>query len=100
MHVLFSTDFTLLKPLENRNKFGSCKVYSYDTVTHSKTVVHGQQRIGNEALVLFSLFFQPEQYFSLTTNQPTVFFSRLISTAERGLQYTVANLLVLHTMDL
>jgi hypothetical protein len=28
-------------------------------------------------------FFQPEQYFSLTTNQPTVFFSRLISTAER-----------------
>jgi hypothetical protein len=29
------------------------------------------------------LFFQPEQYFSLTTNQPTVFFSRLISTAER-----------------
>jgi hypothetical protein len=29
-----------------------------------------------------------------------VFFSRLISTAERGLQYTVANLLVLHTMDL
>jgi hypothetical protein len=32
--------------------------------------------------VFFSLFFQPEQYFSLTTNQPTVFFSRLISTAE------------------
>jgi hypothetical protein len=32
------------------------------------------------------LFFQPEQYFSLTTNQPTVFFSRLISPAERGLK--------------
>jgi hypothetical protein len=31
------------------------------------------------------LFFQPEQYFSLTTNQPTMFFSRLISPAERGL---------------
>jgi hypothetical protein len=31
----------------------------------------------------FGLFFQSEQYFSLTTNQPTVFFSRLISTAER-----------------
>jgi hypothetical protein len=31
------------------------------------------------------LFFQPEQYFSLTTNQSIVFFSRLISTAERGL---------------
>jgi hypothetical protein len=29
-------------------------------------------------------FFQSEQYFSLTTNQPTVFFSRLISPAERG----------------
>jgi hypothetical protein len=29
-------------------------------------------------------FFQPEQYFSLTTNQPTVFFSQLISTVERG----------------
>jgi hypothetical protein len=28
-------------------------------------------------------FFQSEQYFSLTTNQPTVFFSRLISIAER-----------------
>jgi hypothetical protein len=32
---------------------------------------------------LFSLFFQPEQYFSLTKNQPTVFFSRLIIPAER-----------------
>jgi hypothetical protein len=32
---------------------------------------------------LFQLVFQPEQYFSLTTNQPTVFFSRLIGTAER-----------------
>jgi hypothetical protein len=30
------------------------------------------------------LFFQPKQCFSLTTNQPTVFFSRLINTAERG----------------
>jgi hypothetical protein len=29
------------------------------------------------------LFFQPEQYFSLTKNQPTVFFSRLIIPAER-----------------
>jgi hypothetical protein len=29
-------------------------------------------------------FFQPEQYFSLTKNQPTVFFSRLIIPAERG----------------
>jgi hypothetical protein len=29
-------------------------------------------------------FFKPEQCFSFTTNQPTVFFSRLISTAERG----------------
>jgi hypothetical protein len=36
---------------------------------------------------LFSLFFQPEQYFSLTINQPTVFFSRLISTAERLLYF-------------
>jgi hypothetical protein len=33
-----------------------------------------------------SCFFQPEQYFSLTTNQPTVFFSRLISTAERAME--------------
>jgi hypothetical protein len=32
---------------------------------------------------LFSLFFQSEQYFSLATNQSTIFFSRLISTAER-----------------
>jgi hypothetical protein len=32
------------------------------------------------------LFFQPEQYFSLTTNQSTMFFSRLISTAERALE--------------
>jgi hypothetical protein len=32
------------------------------------------------------LFFQPEQYFSLTKNQPTVFFSRLIIPAERGLR--------------
>jgi hypothetical protein len=30
-------------------------------------------------------FFQSEHYFSLTINQPTVFFSRLISTAERDL---------------
>jgi hypothetical protein len=29
---------------------------------------------------------QPEQYFSLTKNQPTVFFSRLIIPAEQ-LQY-------------
>jgi hypothetical protein len=29
------------------------------------------------------LFFQLEQYFSLTTNQSIVFFSRLINTAER-----------------
>jgi hypothetical protein len=29
------------------------------------------------------VFFQPEQYFSLTKNQPTVFFSRLIISAER-----------------
>jgi hypothetical protein len=28
-------------------------------------------------------FFQPEQYFSLTKNQSTVFFSRLIIPAER-----------------
>jgi hypothetical protein len=32
---------------------------------------------------LFQLFFQPKQYFSLITNQSTVFFNRLISTAER-----------------
>jgi hypothetical protein len=32
------------------------------------------------------LFFQPEQYFSLTKNQPTVFFSRLIIPAERPLK--------------
>jgi hypothetical protein len=32
----------------------------------------------------FQYIFQLEQYFSLTTNKPTVFFSRLISTAERG----------------
>jgi hypothetical protein len=32
-------------------------------------------------------FFQPKQYFSLTRNQLTVFFSRLISTAERGLSW-------------
>jgi hypothetical protein len=30
------------------------------------------------------LFFQLEQYFSLTTTQPTVFFSRLISPTEHG----------------
>jgi hypothetical protein len=30
-------------------------------------------------------FFQPKQYFSLTKNQPTVFFNRLIIPAERGL---------------
>jgi hypothetical protein len=30
------------------------------------------------------LFFQSEQYFSFTTNQPTVFFSQLIGTAEQG----------------
>jgi hypothetical protein len=35
----------------------------------------------------FSFFFQPEQNFSLTTNQSTVFFSRLISTAERALHF-------------
>jgi hypothetical protein len=29
-------------------------------------------------------FFQLEQYFSLTTNQSTVFFSRLISPTERA----------------
>jgi hypothetical protein len=34
---------------------------------------------------LIQFFFQPEQYFSLTKNQPTVFFSRLIIPAERGL---------------
>jgi hypothetical protein len=33
----------------------------------------------------FSSFFQLEQYFSLTLNQSTVFFSWLISPAERGL---------------
>jgi hypothetical protein len=32
---------------------------------------------------LIQLVFQPEQYFSLTKNQPTVFFSRLIIPAER-----------------
>jgi hypothetical protein len=32
----------------------------------------------------FSAFFQQKQYFSLTTNQSTVFFSRLISPTERG----------------
>jgi hypothetical protein len=34
----------------------------------------------------FQLVFQPEQCFSLVTNQPTMFFSRLINTAERGKQ--------------
>jgi hypothetical protein len=29
--------------------------------------------------------FQPKRYFSLTTNQPTVFFNRLISPTERRL---------------
>jgi hypothetical protein len=33
----------------------------------------------------FQFFFQPEQCFSFTTNQPTIFFSRLINTAERDL---------------
>jgi hypothetical protein len=33
---------------------------------------------------LIRLVFQPEQYFSLIKNQPTVFFSRLIIPAERG----------------
>jgi hypothetical protein len=32
----------------------------------------------------FSLFFQSKQYFSLTTNQPIMLCSRLISTAKRG----------------
>jgi hypothetical protein len=32
----------------------------------------------------FQLVFQPKQYFSLITNQPTVFFSRLISPTEWG----------------
>jgi hypothetical protein len=37
---------------------------------------------------LFSLFFfQSEQCFSLTTNQPTVFSSRFISTAERDQRF-------------
>jgi hypothetical protein len=33
----------------------------------------------------FGLFFQSEYYFSLTTNQPTVFFSQLIIPVERPL---------------
>jgi hypothetical protein len=43
-------------------------------------------------------FFQPEQYFSLTTNQSTVFFSQLISTAERD-QYFSADLSVQPNRD-
>jgi hypothetical protein len=34
---------------------------------------------------LFQLDFQPEYDFSLTTNQPTMFLSWLINTAEWGL---------------
>jgi hypothetical protein len=33
---------------------------------------------------IFQLIFLVKTVFSLTTNQPTVFFSRLISTAKRG----------------
>jgi hypothetical protein len=42
--------------------------------------------------VLISLFFQPEQYFSFIINQSTVFFNRLISTAERGLNHLCGSL--------
>jgi hypothetical protein len=35
------------------------------------------------------LFFQSKQYFSLTTNQSTVFFNRLVSAAEQGNHHPV-----------
>jgi hypothetical protein len=44
-------------------------------------------------------FFQSEQYFSLTKNQPTVFFSRLIIPAERLLQVLTGFVWLQHAVE-
>jgi hypothetical protein len=45
-------------------------------------------------------FFQPEQYFSLIKNQPTVFFSRLIIPAKRLLNHEVPRWFIVKLLQL
>jgi hypothetical protein len=70
---------TQLRRLQLGLAFGNPKFLVIANFMYYKGPVHSAYN-----LYFSACFFQPEQCFSLTTNRPTVFFSRLISTAERG----------------